>query len=146
MVSVPPQGLYHMMLGVSVPQTGGSIVMILATDAPLNSRQLHRLAKRATHGLARTGSFSSNGSGDFVVAFSTANRIPHYKDSYEHVEKVFYDASLSYILKAAVESVEEAILNALFMAETVRGRDDHIRYAITIDAVLDLFKKYGKFK
>jgi len=129
-----------------IPQSGGSIVMVLATDAPLSARQLGRLAKRATHGLARTGSYSSNGSGDFAIAFSTAVKIPHYKDKLEFEERKVHDSYLSPLFKAAAEAVEEAIINSLFKAVTVEGRDNHIRYAIPLDKVVEILEKYGRLK
>ncbi len=128
------------------PQKGGSIVMIIATNAPLNSRQLRRLAKRATHGLARTGSYSSHGSGDFVVAFTTANKIPHYHEEPLIEEKIIFEPQLSLLFKAAAEAVEEAIINSLLKAETMTGRDNHIRYAIPIDKLIEIMNKYGRLK
>ncbi len=128
------------------PQKGGSIVMVIATDAPLTARQLHRLAKRATHGLARTGSYSSHGSGDFVVAFSTAIKIPHYSEQPIHEEKVLIDQKLSPLFKAAAEAVEEAIINSILKAVTMEGRDNHVRHAIPIDKLIDIMIKYGRLK
>jgi len=128
------------------PQKGGSIVMIIATDAPLTARQLHRLAKRATHGLARTGSYSSHGSGDFVVAFSTAIKIPHYPETATYEEKVLAEKNMTPLFKAASESVEEAIINSILKAVTMDGRDNHIRYAIPIEKLIDIMTKYGRLK
>lgn len=128
------------------PQSGGSIVMIIATDAPLTSRQLLRLAKRATHGLARTGSYSSHGSGDFVVAFTTANKIPHYPEERVVEEEFLHETQLSPLFKAVVEAVEEAIVNSLLRAVTVVGRDNHVRYAIPIDKLVDIMVKYGRLR
>lgn len=105
-------------------QGDGSIIIIVATDAPLDSRQLTRLAKRAAVGLARTGSTVRHGSGDFMLAFSTGNVIPHYPAvptfSMTHVA----DTYLNTLFTATVEATEEAILNALTGATTVIGRDD----------------------
>jgi D-aminopeptidase len=117
-------------------ELGGSIIFILATDAPLAVNQLRRLAARATHGLARTGATSNHTSGDIVVAFSTARRIPFASDQPvallpELAEGSFIDAFFA----AAVDVVEEAILNAMFMAETVVGRDGNTLHAIPLDRV-----------
>ncbi|MCX8168737.1 MAG: P1 family peptidase [Candidatus Methanomethylicia archaeon] len=141
-----PVGLELKDYGVSKLQLHGSIVIIIATDAPLTPRQLNRLAKRATHGLARTGSYSSHGSGDFVVAFSNAHKIPHYGDFIVYELKMFNENYLSYLFRAVVEAVEEAILNSMFMAETTIGRDGNIRYAIPIDKVVDILVKYNVLK
>ncbi|MEM2137123.1 MAG: P1 family peptidase [Candidatus Methanomethylicia archaeon] len=145
-ISGVPVGLELKDYGVSKPQNGGSIVIIIATDAPLTSRQLHRLAKRVAHGLARTGSYSSHGSGDFVVAFSTAYRIPHYEDSLTYGISILSEGYMSYLFRAVVEAVEEAVLNSMFMAETMVGRDGNVRYAIPIDRVISLLEKHGVIK
>lgn len=101
----------------------GSIIVILATDAPLDARQLKRLAKRATAGIARVGSEFGNGSGDVVIAFSTANRITHYFN-HEDIEITrtqicFTDSAINPLFSATVEAVEESIINALTYAEGV---------------------------
>lgn len=110
----------------------GSIIIIVATDAPLDSRQLTRLAKRATLGLARTGATSHHGSGDFVLAFSTGNVIPHYPDALTFTMTHLADTHLNPLLAATVEATEEAILNALVAATTVVGRDGRRAEAISI--------------
>ncbi len=114
---------------------GCSIIIIVATDAPLSSRQLKRLARRATHGLARTGATSAHGSGDIVISFSTANQVPHYSKELTRTETKLNEAGISPFFQAAAEATEEAILNALFKAETVIGRDDHTREAIPLDFI-----------
>ncbi len=118
----------------------GSIIIIVATDAPLDSRQLTRLAKRAALGLARTGSTARHGSGDFVLAFSTANVIPHYPTEPTYSLLHMADTHLNPLITATVEATEEAILNALTMATTVVGRDGHRVEAISLTrlrAILD---------
>ena len=122
----------------------GSIIIIMATDAPLNSRQLFRLAKRGAHGIARTGSYSSHSSGDFVIAFSTKNKVPHYYEKGSLEEEILLDEALDPIFKAAVEATEEAILNSLFKAETMVGRDNHVRVAIPVDEVVKIMRKYNR--
>ncbi|MBT9160031.1 MAG: P1 family peptidase [Dehalococcoidia bacterium] len=124
----------------------GSIIIIVATDAPLSSRQLKRLAKRATHGLARTGATSAHGSGDIVIAFSTANRVPHHSVELTRTETKLNEAEISPFFQAAAEATEEAILNALFKAETVIGRDDHIREAIPLDHIVFLKERSVRCK
>ncbi|MGH7164271.1 MAG: P1 family peptidase [Nitrospiraceae bacterium] len=104
-------------------QGEGSIIVIIATDAPTDSRQLGRLAKRAALGLARTGSTARHGSGDFMLAFSTGNVIPHYPQERTFSMNHLADTHLNPLLTATVEATEEAILNALTMASTVVGRD-----------------------
>lgn len=103
----------------------GSIIIILATDAPLYDRQLKRLAKRCAAGLARTGSTFDNGSGDIVIAFSTANQIEHFSDSAKESFTFLRDdhAVMNQLFEAAVETAEEAIINSLLHAETTTGRN-----------------------
>ncbi len=114
-------------------QSEGSIIIVIATDAPLDSRQLTRLAKRAALGLARTGSTARHGSGDFMLAFSTANIIPHYPKEPTFPMTHLADTHLNPLINATVEATEEAVLNALTMATTVTGRDDYRAEAIDLD-------------
>jgi D-aminopeptidase len=118
---------------LSPGQSEGSIIIVIATDAPLDGRQLTRLAKRAALGLARTGSTARHGSGDFMLAFSTANVIPHYPKEPTYTLTHLADTHLNPMITATVEATEEAILNALTMATTVVGRDDHRVEAINLD-------------
>ncbi|HPV81589.1 MAG TPA: P1 family peptidase [Nitrospira sp.] len=110
----------------------GSIIVIIATDAPLDSRQLTRLGKRAALGLARTGSTARHGSGDFMLAFSTGNVIPHYPTEPTFSLTHLADTHLNAVITATVEATEEAILNALTGATTVIGRDGFRAEAISI--------------
>lgn len=121
----------------------GSIIMVVATDAPLDARQLRRLALRATLGLARTGAPETNGSGDYVIAFSTAleNRI-HSADTVRHITVLGNDA-MSPLFLATVEATEEAICNSLFAATTITGRDGHRAEALPKDKTLEILKKYN---
>ncbi len=116
----------------------GSIIVIIATDAPLDSRQLGRLAKRAALGLARTGSTARHSSGDFMLAFSTGNTIPHYPAEQTFSMTHLADTHINPLLSATVEATEEAILNALTMASTVVGRDDHRIEAISLSRLRSL--------
>lgn len=108
----------------------GSIIVVLATDAPLNERQLKRLCKRGAAGIIRTGSYIGNGSGDIVLAFTTENRVMHYEACGEVSIRMLNEDYIDLAFKAAVEAVEEAILNSLVTAETTIGRDGHIRYSL----------------
>ena len=118
---------------VSTPGASeGSIIVVIATDAPLDNRQLTRLAKRAALGLARTGSTARHGSGDFILAFSTANTIPHYPKDRTYTLTHLADTHLNPLIAATVEATEEAIINALTTATTVVGRDDHRIEAISL--------------
>lgn len=119
--------------------------MILATDAPLTTRQLYRLAKRAVVGLARTGGYAYHGSGDIALAFSTAQKIKHYQRE-EFEIKMLPDAMINRLFKAAAEATEEAIINSLLQAKTMTGRDNHIRYALPHDRLIEIMKKYGRLE
>jgi D-aminopeptidase len=127
-------------------QDSGSIIIIVATDAPLDARQLSRLSRRAAIGLARTGSISHHGSGDFVLAFSTGNVIPHYPKDPIFVMTHLADTHLNPIFQAAVEATEEAILNALLQATTVTGRDGRRFEAISIEQVRSILSTYPSLK
>ncbi len=122
--------------------SGNSIMMILATDAPLDARGLGRLCQRAAFGLARTGSTGHGGSGDFVVAFSASQPIPDRPDSPLVQRSALYEQPLlDWFATAVVESIEEAIYNSLLMAHTVAGRNGHVRYALPADEVARLLGK-----
>jgi D-aminopeptidase len=125
-------------------QSEGSIIIVVATDAPLDGRQLSRLAKRASLGLARTGSTARHGSGDFILAFSTANVIPHYPKEPTYTFTHLADTHLNPLMAATVEATEEAIVNALTMASTVIGRDDHRAEAISLSRLRVLLESRTK--
>ena len=108
----------------------GSIIMIVATDAPLDSRQLGRLARRAGAGLARTGSVYGHGSGDIALAFSTAYTVPHDAATPMPAVAMVHETELDPLFHAVADSVEQAILHALWHAETVSGRDGHCRRSL----------------
>ncbi|MCX4146808.1 MULTISPECIES: P1 family peptidase [Paraburkholderia] len=107
----------------------GSIIMIVATDAPLDARQLKRLSLRAAAGLARTGSVYGHGSGDIALAFSTAYTVPHESD-FVALPPVLADARLDPLFRACADSVEQAIIDALWSATSVTGRDGHHRLSL----------------
>lgn len=118
----------------------GSIMMILATDAPLSDRNLSRLARRALFGLARTGASFSNCSGDYAMAFSVADavrRTPQRRKALSAISELPNDA-VSPLFQAAIEATEEAILNSLFKATTIRGYNGYMGQAIPLDRVMDV--------
>jgi D-aminopeptidase len=120
----------------------GSVMVVVATSAPLDQRQLQRLAKRVSLGLARTGFFGSNGSGDFFIAFSTAGRIPYSGPLTLKTEVVSND-SMSGLFLAVVEATEEAVINSMLRATTVVGRDGRTCDAIDIHRLLDVLQQYN---
>lgn len=124
-------------------QEDGSIMIVVATDAPLNARSLDRLAMRAIMGLARTGSFASNGSGDYVIAFSThpAVRRPRESDA-PFTAPSLVNESMSPLFAAAAEATEEAIYNAIFKASTVTSSRGTLR-AVSVDDLKRILKKYN---
>ena len=122
---------YHVFNSTSneiVSPTDGSIIIVLATDAPLCSRQLTRVIKRCGIGLGRTGSHFSHGSGDIVIGFTTAYRISHHSDQYLETRQQLREDHpiMNQLFVAAAEVTEEAILNSLSQAQTTTGRDGHI--------------------
>lgn len=132
---VPVGRLYDGSAAGPPPQPGqseGSIIIVVATDAPLDGRQLNRLAKRAALGLARTGSTARHGSGDFIIAFSTANVIPHYPQKRTYALTHLADTHLNPVITVTVEATEEAVINALTAATTVVGRDNYRVEAISL--------------
>ncbi len=120
----------------------GSCMIVLATDAPLDARQLGRLAARAVLGLARAGSSGSHGSGDFVVAFSVVNKIPHApRETTVRSLEVLAESHLSPLFQAAAEATEEAIYNSLLRATTVEGFEGHQARAIPIARLREILKQ-----
>jgi D-aminopeptidase len=133
-----------------VAHTEGSCVVVVATDAPLLPHQVRRMAVRGGMGLARVGSYASNGSGEQMIAFSTANRLPVSGDevSVRAVLDGPWDGGgpLHELFAAAVEATEEAVVNALFASETMVGRDGHTLYAMPVDRVLELLDAAGRLR
>ena len=117
-------------LAVETAPEKGSIIMLLATDAPLDARQLRRLALRAGAGLARTGSVFGHGSGDIAFAFSTAYTLPQDPQQPMPAVALLHDARLDPLFQAAADATEQAIVNALWFAQAVEGRDGHRRAAL----------------
>ncbi|MBI6116738.1 DmpA family aminopeptidase [Salegentibacter maritimus] len=123
----------------------GSCMIVVATDAPLNNRNLERLAKRAFLGLGKTGGIASNGSGDYIISFSTAKemRIPYKIETKTLTQKVVPNNLMSPLFMAAIEATEEAILNSLFMAETITGFKGRTIKALPKEEVVKHLKKAG---
>jgi D-aminopeptidase len=108
----------------------GSVIVVLATDAPLDHRQLRRVATRAAAGIGRTGSYYGHGSGDIALAFTTAATVPHDPQEPVRDVRVLAETALEPLFEAAAEATEQAIVDALFAAETVTGFAGHTRYAL----------------
>ncbi len=121
----------------------GSCMIVVATNAPLSHRNLERVAKRAVLGLGQTGSSMQNGSGDYVLAFSTAYRLPEDGEHLEPAVELVANRSMSTLFMATVEATEEALYNSLFQATTVTGRDGNRREAIPLDRVVEICGRYG---
>lgn len=123
----------------------GSCMIVVATDAPLDARNLKRLAKRAMLGLGRTGGIASNGSGDYVIAFSTAEglRVPYNMESPVLNQSILHNDAISPLFLAVIEATEEAVINSLFAAETMTGSGRTVE-ELPVDEVLELMKKYGR--
>ena len=125
----------------------GSIMMVVATDAPIDARNLERVAKRAFMGLAKAGGIASNGSGDFAIAFSTAkeNRVPHNTKKLEKLQNVnVANDDMTPIFMATIEATEEAVVNSLFKAKDVKGYNGKVTKALPVDQVLEMLKAEGK--
>ena len=128
---------------------GGSIIVVLATDAPLLPHQCERLAQRATLGLGRMGSYASHGSGDLFIAFATGNRglsrTAGERDRRQVVDtQMVVDRAISPLFQAAVEATEAAVVNALLSAETLTGRDGITAHALDHERLLDVMARYGR--
>ena len=118
----------------------GSCMIVVATDAPVDARQLERMAKRAFMALAKTGSFASNGSGDYVIAFS-ANPDNFVEGEETHTVKVLDNDQMSPLFAATVEATAEALWNSLFAAETTKGVDGKVIEALPVEKVVKMIKK-----
>jgi D-aminopeptidase len=131
-------------LNLNSDRADGSVIVVIATDAPLDARNLRRLAARAMLGLARTGSPSTNGSGDYCTAFSTASglRVKHGETSLRRVELLPNDA-MSPLFLACVEATEEAVYNSLLRATTVTGRAGARAEALPVERTIEILKKYN---
>jgi D-aminopeptidase len=135
-------GCYDFRAAQLEDQGDGSIMMVVATDAPLLARNLERLARRALFGLARTGSYADNGSGDYVVAFSTAPELRRSLNARRPAAEELENEEMGVLFEAVIEATEEAIYNSLFMATSVAGRNGMVR-AIPIDSVRVILRQHG---
>jgi D-aminopeptidase len=135
-------------------EASSSIIIVLATDAPLDVRQLQRVAVRAGGGLARVGGLHSTSSGDFVIAFSNAQHVPHLPGRTVLEQRTVAESllageqwpaapAINALFQAALEATEEAILNSLFAAETMVGRDGHTLPALPIEATVAILRRHG---
>jgi len=126
----------------------GSCMIVIMTNAPLDPRNLRRLAARSMFGMAKTGGIASNGSGDFAIAVSTEEsiRIPYLSDSMFEESKVLRNDNLDLLFEAVIEATEEAIINSLFAAETVTAKGNIKVEALPVDKTLEVLKKYNRLK
>jgi len=126
----------------------GSCMIVIMTNAPLDPRNLRRLAARSMFGMAKTGGTASNGSGDFAIAVSTEEsiRIPYLSDSTYEESKVLRNDNLDLLFQAVIEATEEAIINSLFAAETVTAKGNIKVEALPVDKTLEVLKKYNRLK
>ena len=120
----------------------GAIMMVIATDAPLSDRNLERIARRAVMGLSRTGSYASNGSGDYVIAFSTANGVRRSSAVDIHELEDLPNGRISALFQATVEATEEAIYNSLYKAQTLRSNGRTVE-ALPITETAEILRRYG---
>lgn len=132
-------------LSQHVPDKGdGSCMIIVATDAPVDARNLERIAKRALLGLGKTGGIAANGSGDYVIAFSThpGLRIPYHSPEKTQTVTLLRNDDITPLFLATIEATEEAIINSLFKADTLTGTEQHRSPALPIDKTLKILKKH----
>jgi D-aminopeptidase len=126
-------------------QDRGSIIVVVATDAPLLPHQLKRIAQRVPLGVTRTGGIGGNGSGDIFIAFSTANKKAFSNDSITQVNTL-PNEQMNALFEATIQATEEAIINALVAGKTMKGINDNTVYGMPMDAVLKILKKYNRIK
>jgi D-aminopeptidase len=138
-------GRYYLKEDLERNTADGSVIIVVATDAPLEARNLGRLAARAMLGLARTGSPSTNGSGDYVIAFSTSKdcRIRTGGKELELATRTLRNDAMSPLFQAVVEATEEAICNSLFRATTMKGYGGHVVEELPLERTLEILRKHG---
>jgi D-aminopeptidase len=124
-------------------RNAGSIICVVATDAPLLSSQLTRLCKRVALGIGRVGSFAAHGSGEIIVGFSTANKVPRESVGMTHRLEMLLDDACDGLYEAIVECTEEAIVNSLCMAEGMHGQSDHYAPGLPLDRLAEILKRYA---
>ena len=134
----------HLLQGKLRGKEQGSVIAIVATDAPLMAHQLKRLARRVPLGLARTGTVGNNSSGDIFLAFSTANEEAFIRrNGLLHMEALG-NGSLDQLFMATVEATEEAVIDSMLMADTMVGRDGNTAISLPVDELVMLMKRYGR--
>jgi len=141
-------GRYSFRTTVNEYKEDGSCMIVVMTDAPLTSRNLKRLASRAFAGMMRTGASGSNGSGDYIIAVSTAEdlRVPYSSESmYEEWREIRND-EMDLLFQAVAEATEEAIINSLFAAETTKARNGMTVEALPLEKTLEILRKYNRLK
>jgi D-aminopeptidase len=127
------------------PPGSGSIIVVVATDAPLLPHQCERLAERAGLGLARAGSIGGHTSGELLICFATGNKLTAHGGTGPALSvRMLDDDSIDPLFMATIESTEEAVINALVAAETMTGRDDHTAHALPHDLLMDAMARYGR--
>ena len=133
---------------ITLNNVDGSCMIVVITDAPLHSRNLERVAKRAMLGLAKTGGIASNGSGDYVIALSVnEDNIKSLSlDSKLYQSTILKNEAMTPVFLATIEATEEAIINSLFAAETMKGRNKRVIESIPKERVVELMKKYKRIK
>ncbi|MEO6906229.1 MAG: P1 family peptidase [Ginsengibacter sp.] len=129
-----------------IKKADGSCMIVVATNAPLDHRNLMRLAQRAILGMGKTGGIESNGSGDYVIAFSTADslRVPYNESQKILNNSLLSNDAMTPLFMATIEATEEAIINSLFAAKTMSGVDGHIVESLPLDKVIPILKKYNR--
>jgi D-aminopeptidase len=120
----------------------GSIIVVVATDAPLLPQQITRVCKRAALGIGRVGSYAAHGSGELVIGFSTANRVPRAGSSMIHRVDMLLDRATGPLYEAVIEATEEAIVNALCAADSMTGRDGHFAPGLPLDQLAEMMERY----
>ena len=139
---MPQDHYWELALEKKKGNRSGSCMIIVATDAPLLSRNLKRLAKRAVLGLARTGSVMNNSSGDYVIAFSTAKSLRQGVRRKKVAGEILPNSKMDPLFRAVVEATEEAVYNSIFKATAIIGRDNHFCEALPIERTLEICRKY----
>jgi D-aminopeptidase len=137
-------GQYSFRGDVEADEGDGSIMIVIATDAPLSDRNLERLASRAMLGLARTGSFAGNGSGDYIIAFSTADDVRRRAGEGVPTPADLPNSATSPLFQATVEATEEAVINSILRATTVEGHGGTRSEAIPIEPLVNLLREAGR--
>ncbi len=120
----------------------GSIIVLLATDAPLLSRQLDRLCRRGALAIGRLGGFAANNSGEFIFAWSTSNRVPRERRQGVHTVEIVLDNEIDALYEATLDAIEEAVLNAICAGVPMRGQNDHAAWALPLDETRKLLDRY----